>query len=117
MSTPKRRRHCLYLNPIAEGALTIFRAPDRFIRWYDLRAAILKTLRDRHAVKAANVFAIEGIGGYLPEDGPRYAEEDAATLPKFEAAFAGDPERFAGFHLYAWDEETQGFELARKATK
>ncbi len=95
-----KRRHSLYLNPITSGPLIIMRAPDEFVRWVDLRRAILTALRQDFGLRARDVHAIEGLAGYA------YQPDDADSVrfaARVDRGLAGDPEPVAGFHLYAWE--------------
>lgn len=106
-----RRRHALALSVITPGPLVILLAPDRFIRWSEHRAAILRAMREAFALPAREVLAIEGLAG-----SPDEPSDGAGFLDRCREAAAGAVEVLPRFHLFAWDEAAQAYRLARAPT-
>lgn len=104
-----KRRHSLYCTVISAGPLVILRMPSEAVRWRELLPAINAVMRG-HDTKAKDIHAVEGLAD---PDTP----ETVDAIALLEAAFAGDPERFAAFNLHKWDDESRQFTLARAAQR
>lgn len=116
MAAPKQRRHALYLLAVTSGPLVIVRAPDHFMAGRALVHAIWRALKRDHGLRKADFSSLEGLAGN-PDPSPADRADDALDIPKLEAAFAGDPERFRAFDLYAWAAEAGEFQRVRKGTQ
>lgn len=110
----KPRKHALYLNVVSHGPLVIAKMPDEFIRWAEVRQRIFDFMKRDLGVKVKDILSLEGVAG-LPE---REAHnDDPEFVTKCEKAFGGSSDYLKAFTLYAWDDATRTFKLARASTK
>lgn len=111
-----KRRVSRFLHVIIGGPFVIVQVPEHHVRWTTLRGAILRAMKRDLGLPAARVSAIEGLAGH-PDPTPADQVDEARLLPRLELAFAGDPEPFAAFHLYAYDAAADGCTLVRAPSK
>jgi hypothetical protein len=113
MSAPRHRKHSIYTLVLFHGEKqVIVRMPDMFVRWPELRQRIFDFMKADLHVKVVDIFNFEGLAGY--PKGQEH-EDDPAFIERCEKAFAGSKEYLQKFTLYAWDDATRTFKLAREA--
>ena len=111
-----------YLALISPGPLAIIRYPvqrpnatrDGGPPWRAIVKACTPIMQ-AHGYRAKDLWGLDWLACEGWTDPVNYAEDNATTLPKLAAAYAGDPERFAAFTLYEW--RGTEFVLVRDATK
>lgn len=106
-----KRRHSLYCLVLSNGGqLVMVQMPDHFVAWTELRQRIYDFMKNDLSIKVKDIFSIEGLNG-----DPNGVPDDPDQLPRFQKAFAGSTEHFPKFTLYAWDDTSRSFKLARAA--
>jgi hypothetical protein len=101
-----------YITVITSSPLIIVRVPWKRPKRSEFGWAITKVMRS-YGLKQRDVSALDALlAGPAQWNSDYWARHDADLLPKLEAAFGGDADKFRAFDLYDW--RGSEFVLVRK---